>query len=576
MSQNRIALKPYLERIQEFCRPLSKEELTGLLVNMAKDVPTSQRVIYLERLNSLVPDSSPPAIGAVPGIDGLLDDIQALRESIEERAESIENGDYWDDPDFYDEHGYDDEDPDYVTQEQSGEIADFFVEAQSLFMEGRLTEARQAYDMLFELVEYIENATYFAAFGDLDIRENRANYARCVFETAESKERLPLFVEAMAVFESSPYAENKFYDDKFPLLQEVVDAREGAMEGLDAFLLEWKAFLKRHETSSRAASLFLEAVYLTDGIAGVSALARQWGNSQPKGYLFWVQLLKQENKPAEIIQIGKEALNALKNGSFREQAAVLLIDAAKDQNDSEALLLGRRERFFSKTSDQNLLDLMEEATLQNRRDEEIEGVLRFFEGGGEGDSDLVLFTKTLLMAGKLEEAVSVAKSEKGLGWSYGRAGVVFGAVLMSLSGWSKETPAIENLFQNYANSISSYSGRISVHDEESPTFFKEITKGLQQHPNIQGQAEKCLPWAEKIGKDRIDGIVSNQHRKAYARAAQVLGSMAEAHLATGNKKKARDLLHHYYHEKYNRHSAFRREVKSVVDGSSVLRACGIL
>ena len=576
MHPNRIALKPYLERIQEFCRPLSEEELTGVVAGLAKDVSTSERVGFLEKLESMIPDSGPSGISDGSEVDKLLYDIEALRESIEERAESIENGDYWDDPDFYDEDGYDDEDPDYVTEDQREEIADLFMEVQSLFMDGRLEKARQVYDLLFELVEYIKSVSYFSSPEDLDIREERANYARCVFETSESKERLPMFVEAMAVFGSSPYAGNRFYDDKFPLLQEVVDAREGAMEGLDVFLPEWKAFLNRHETSSRAASLLLEAVHLTDGMAGVSSLARKWQNSQPRGYLFWLELLKKENEPSKIIEIGKEALDALEDGLFRERVAEFLIHAAREQNDPDYLLLGIRERFFSERSDQNLLELVGEATRQNRRDEEIEGVLRFFEGGGKGDSDLVLFTKVLLMAGKLDEAFSVAKNEKALGWSSGNVGVVFGAVLRSLSGWSQKTPAIDRLLGSYADKVDVYSGRISVENGETPTFLTEILKGLQQGRNIQQHAETYLSWAEKIGKSRIDGIVSNQHRKAYNRAAQVLGSLAETLIAMGNEKKALALLRRYYHEKYNRHSAFRREVKSVVAGSALLRGCGFL
>ena len=576
MSKNRIALKPYLERIQEFCRPLSKEELSEVVTGFAKDVSTSERMGFLERLESVLPGCSPSTVLDVSEIDELLEDIQAVRESIEERVESIEDGSYWDDPDIYDEDGYDDEDPEYVSDDQIADVVAVSSEVQRIFMEGNPEDARQVYDAFFNLVDYIEGVTYFPSSEVLDIREARANYARCVFETVSPKDRLDVFVSAMAVFATSPYAQDELCDKKLPLLQDVMDAREGPMDGLDAFLPEWKAMLSRHEKSSRPGFLLLEAVNLTDGITGVSRLARQWGNSQPRGYLFWLDLLKKENNQAKIIEIGKEALEALENGAFREDAAEFLADAAKDQNDLDSLLLGRRERLFSERSDQNLLELVDEAARQNRRDEEIQGILRFFDTVSKDVEEGILYAKTLLMAGKLEVAVSEAKNEKGLGWSYGRAGVVFGAVLRSVSGWSKKTPTIDNLLRDYANRISAYSGRISVRDEKSPTFFKEIAKGLQENQNIEAHAEKCLPWAEKIGKSRIDGIVSNQRRRSYDRAAQVLGSLAETYIAMGNEKKALQILSHYYHEKYNRHSAFRREVKSVVASSPVLQRCGFL
>jgi len=576
MPQNRIALKPYLERIQEFCRPLSKEELTNVVVGLAKDVYTSERMGFLEKLASILSGHIPLKVPETVGIDDVLDDIQGLRKSIEERVESIEDGSFWDDPDVYDEDGFDDEDPEYVSDEQIADVVAVFSKVQNVFMDGNPEDAHQLYDALFDLVDYIEGVTYFPSPEGLDIREARANYARCVFETAGPKDRLEKFVSAMSVFASSPYAPEQLYDKGLPLLKDVMDAREGPMDGLDAFLPEWKAMLGPHEMSSRAGFLLLEAVNLIDGITGVSRLSRQWRNSQPRGYLFWLQLLKKENKQAEIIEIGKEALEALENGSFREDAAEFLIDAAKDRNDLNSLLFGRRERFFSSRSDQNLLDLVWEATRQNRRDEEIQGILRFFETGGKDEEEEILYTKVLLMAGKLEEAVSRVKKEKGLGWSYGRAGVVFGAVLRSLCGWSEEVPTIDTLFREYANGIGIYSGRLSVQNEKPPTFFEEITKGLRMRKGIQSLAAECLPWAEKIGKSRVEGIVSNKHRGAYDRAAQVLGSLAETHIAMGNEKKALQLLRHYYQEKYNRFSAFRREVKSVVAGSAALQRCGFL
>jgi len=56
----------------------------------------------------------------------------------------------------------------------------------------------------------------------------------------------------------------------------------------------------------------------------------------------------------------------------------------------------------------------------------------------------------------------------------------------------------------------------------------------------------------------------------------VLGSLAEAYAAMGQKSKAVKILHKYYNEKYNRFSAFRREVKTVVINSELLRNTGFI
>ncbi len=576
MNRDRIALKPYLEQIKGFLIPLSKEELIDVVVSLAKDVSTSERTGFMNNIESILPGRSPAHVPDSSRIDEVLNDIQALRESIEERIQSIEDGSYWDDPDDWEDDGYNDEDPDYITDDHVGDMAELFSVAGDLFMDGLLEDARQVYDSLFELVDYIERVTYLPSSEKLDVREARANYSRCIYETTQSEKRLEALAEAMAAFYSSPHGERNLYDEKYPLFQEVIDAREAPMEGLDAFLPTWKEALRRNEQASRSASLLLEAVHLTDGINGVSALARQWKSSQPRGYLFWLDLLKKENKPAEIIRISKEALEALEKGNFRERVAEFLIDASETLKDRDHILLGKRERFHSMCNDQNMLDLVAEATVQNRRNEELDEILRFFETGGDRNEKGILYAKALLMAGRLEDAVSQAKSEKGLGWTRGKAGVVFGAVLWSLAGRSGKTPTIEKLFRTYADQSGIFSGRIILNTGESPTFFQEMTSGLQENERIDKQASQCLPWAEKIGQSRIDGIVSNKHRGAYDRAAEVLGSLVEAYMVMGDEKKALNILRLYYNEKYNRHSAFRREVKSVATDSALLQRCGFL
>jgi hypothetical protein len=236
-----------------------------------------------------------------------------------------------------------------------------------------------------------------------------------------------------------------------------------------------------------------------------------------------------------------------------------MIDAAGELNDAEHLLIGKRERFFSVMSDQNLLDLVDEATKQNGRDEEMGRVIENFKDRKSMDKGKELYIKALLMAGKLKDAVAMAKNEKSVGWSYGSsAGVVFGSVLSVLAGHSEKAGTIKNLLKGYANATSVYSGRFSMDDGMGTSFYDEIL------------------WAEKIGKKRIDHIVSNKHRRAYERAAQVLVSLAEVYMAMGKEMKASKILHYFYNEKYNRFNAFRSEVKAIVKGSDLLRNTGFL
>ena len=167
--------------------------------------------------------------------------------------------------------------------------------------------------------------------------------------------------------------------------------------------------------------------------------------------------------------------------------------------------------------------------------------------------------------------------DESVGWSYdSNAGVVFGSVLSVLAGHSGKAGTIKSLLKGYANKSSAFSGRISIEGGRGTSFYEEIIKGLKHKEETKSKASEYLSWAEKIGKGRIDHIVSNKHRNAYGRAAHVLGSLAETYASMGQKSKSIKILHKYYNEKYNRFSAFRREVKAVVMGSGLLRNSGFL
>ena len=576
MKKSKIALKPYLDTITGYCNTLSNEELADILTCLARDIPTSGRVNFLEKIESYLPGRRPAIMPEAGLVEQILDDIEALKESIEERIMSIENGNYWDEPDVWGDDGYYEEEPDYISEDQGEELGSFFDDAERLFLDDRLEGARKVYEALFNLINDVKEDASFSPFDDIDIREARARYCRCVYETTNRGTRLDEFIGAMEVDASNLYNENE-YDENYPLMQDVIDAKPGKMEDLESLLPAWKKSLIKRGTKGRPAGLLLETVNRLEGITGVSRLAKEWKNSQPQGYLFWLNILKKENDQKGIIRVSTEGLKALKEGRSRERVAEFMIDAANELNDAKHVLLGKRERFFSYMSDQNLLDLVAESTTQGKRDSELDTVIKFFKARKSINEEKDLYARALLMAGKLNEAVAMAKKEKSVGWSYGNsAGIVFGSILSVLADHSEKAGTIKTLLSGYANNISVYSERFSIDDGKGTSFYGEIIKGLKQKEETKSQAAEYLSWAEKIGKMRIDHIVSNKHRRAYERAAQVLGSLAEAYIAMDKKSKAVKILHKYYNEKYNRFSAFRREVKAIVKNSDILKNSGFL
>jgi hypothetical protein len=305
----------------------------------------------------------------------------------------------------------------------------------------------------------------------------------------------------------------------------------------------------------------------------IAHLAREWKESQPRGYLFWLAKLDEEGEDKRIDQIGEEALTVLKPGDDREQVAEFMQTSAQRVGNTDRLLYATRERLFSKFNDQNLLDLVNCASGLNDRLNELGKIRKKFKSNSFKKSEKkALYIKVLLMQGDLDQAFKMEKGSEAIGWSYGNnAGMVFSAILSVSADHQNNAATISELLRMYANQTSIYSNRIAVEDEGSISFAKAIVEGLAVVKFSTNKKAQYFDWAKDIGRARIEHIVSNHHRGAYERAALVLGALAEAYVAMGKTFQAKEILQHYYCEKYSRFRAFRSEVNAVVSRSSLLK-----
>ena len=194
---------------------------------------------------------------------------------------------------------------------------------------------------------------------------------------------------------------------------------------------------------------------------------------------------------------------------------------------------------------------------------------------------LTLQIKTLLMAGKLEEAFIKGKGCKHIGWSYGddAGGVLFGGILAALTSYQVDkAQTIIRLLKRYADVGYNDFSTLKVSGEQNKgdtSVSNEILKGLHNFAITDEEKTKLLFWAENIGKRRIDHIVTNKHRKAYERAAEVLVALAECFVINNHKSKGNHIIDEYRNQKYNRFPAFRREVDQILASSKVFGNRGI-
>jgi hypothetical protein len=280
-----------------------------------------------------------------------------------------------------------------------------------------------------------------------------------------------------------------------------------------------------------------------------------------------------------VAVIAEEALAVIGVDEYRALIAAKLVEAGAKIGRSELVLKGKRETFLALPQESHLLRLIEEADRQNRKTEELEGALSFVSSREK--SEETLRVKLLLMTGKVAAAFEQAGNIRALGWSSGESdgAVLFGAVLSLLCLHGIEAAVtVQRLLRRYTDS-QHRSYMIDDEGEEETAdrtgkrirISEEILKALQRLSVSGEQKNTYLKWAFKIGRRRIEQIVGNQHRGAYDRAAEILGALAECWHLNGEREKGRLIIEEYRNQKFNRHSAFRRELDSVIEASGLLQ-----
>lgn len=571
---DRMAQRPYLEGMREACEQMTREQLISFILDLGQEVAMEGRSGFLAKLRSFSPQPGVPGQSkSVHGADAMLDRLTALKEEIEQRIASIEDGTYWDDERDWD--GFDDEDPDYVTDEQADSLTELLVETGDLFVQGRFLEARGLYEVVVGLLNEHREVTY--CFSNSDLHQAHARYCRSVYETAEPDRRLEDFVQSMRIEAPERSFHSEASCETHPLLQEVIDSSPVDMPDLESFLPAWEKRLAEM-SSRRSALLRLEAVERLEGLEGVSRLCRAWSSDQPCGYLHWIRSLDRRGDSPAMISVCEEALDNLPAGPHREQAAVYLATAARRLGHSELVLRGMRECFLSAPDEDNLMGLLAEAERQQVRSEELETILASpcmtTEAGGQREN---LRVKIQLMAGKLEEALDERRDAGGLGWSYGETGTLFGGVLSVLTDHSGMATIVQEILKRYTAGESHRFDRHGLEPKEGrDEVYRQVLRGLSSVGLPRERKEELLAWAERLGGQRIEAIVSSRSRGAYDRAAQVLGALAECrvHIQTGSE--AASLVREFAQVKFPRHHAFRREVKQVMERSNLLKPLRIL
>ncbi|MDP2181785.1 MAG: hypothetical protein Q8K99_04355, partial [Actinomycetota bacterium] len=568
MSPN-LSFREFIERVESRVDGYSIETLREIVLDWAKHTPPKKRHDFLDKL--VPPASSPHPVSATD----LLDEIDAL-------ATRVRNGDYctgW---------GWDDaiqEERDWGDESWTYEMDALFAEAREALINERPELAEEAYMALFDILEMGDEPGHLPGSRDprdildTDLEETRLLYLQAAYRSAEPDARPFALLQAIDRFGYSVGADLD--------LRRVAGAAPGPLPDLADFLPNWIDLLRsRNDRVGRY--LLREAVTLSGGTSAVAALAREEGDDHPEAYVDWIGCLEEESDFEAMAEAAAEGLARVpEDFVVRADIATGLMRAGKRLGDVSMQLTGCREAFRSRPSLSDLLRLLSLAELQGRHaDESAQAIVRVRSLSEEQERSPRGFVRedretprswapdgllpqAYLLSGRYEDAFELCDDDSPLGWSYGGnpKGLVipFFLMLLSCEPDSAIPVALERLWEPAMRT----TWQRSVGEDVASRFriaAMEIIRSIQLS---EDEATKYLLWCvEQTGK-RVDAIVGKKHRGSYGKAADLLVATAEV-LA---KKKARsdgDALIATYRELYSRFSAFQRELRRALQGSTLL------
>lgn len=98
MNRSPLALRPYIEIIEEFCRSLDRDSLQQCLLALAKQVKPEDRQVFLQNLRSILPANEHREVAASMIEETfLLNEMESIRKEIGNRLASLADASDWHD-----------------------------------------------------------------------------------------------------------------------------------------------------------------------------------------------------------------------------------------------------------------------------------------------------------------------------------------------------------------------------------------------------------------------------------------------------------------------------------------------
>jgi hypothetical protein len=570
-------LKELIEKLKLRLDNYSLDELKSSILDYAERLPPGERQSFLDIFVPL--KKAKPEKPIQTDKDYLIREI----EEYEKRVADYEytNGWGWD-HDYGDERAWGDD-------SWTPEIDGLFGRVDNFYEAADYSFARRAYKLLLDIYYTGIEEARFSGYEheemmDTDIHETTLKYFRCLYMTEKMSSRPGV------IFNAATWASSYTYNFS---LQGMMNVSLGDLPEWEKFGELWTAFLKQQKSSDVVDRLLREAVRLFEGTKGLEKLATQKGHEFPEAYTDWLEALKKGGNTEEVLRAALLGLEKLPDHLFiRAKIADYLQETAVKLKRNDLILISRREALFAAPSLSRLLDFLDCSQNIDQRINFLNETLVRFDaikkrrmGSREHTFDIhrpaglldnkiqnILELSAFLLKGDYARVAAFVKRAKPLGWTFMSNPVALAVPFFLYVCWDTKKALTFNMDQLWTRSTelqSSHYEYIQGEDTETNTgirFRSYIKDTLEKFPIDEHNKMEYFSMAEKSAKKRIDAIVSGKHRKSYWKAAELLLAIAEVYWSHGESGKGQSLIDNFK-KKYNRHSAFQRELKTAVKES---------
>jgi hypothetical protein len=556
-----MGLGPFLKALGERLDRMTKEEICRVLVRRGKTIPSVERRGFLAEFDS-VPPAAPEK---EPAHDDkhLVADVCAF-------VKDLEHGKY------YEGTGFDKEVRDYRSygDESWVERMDaLFDHAGAAFLNGNMIRAAEAYGLLLHAFGMDDEPGHFCgaacATGMVatDLDEAKARYHRALYETTPAKDRPALMLKEIYAL--------RYRGKSDPSIKAVFDAATAPPPEWSVFLDGWIQALRGQspEEANRiklhlSRRLLREAVMLRDGLSGLAKLAGECGADDPAVFQEWIDQLLRLGRKDEACDVARQATAAVGDPHAKAVLAEQWATLSKSGTD---VLEARRVAWRSSPSMGRLLLLfMANSPLPEESQRRIAEESAQWHCGQVTLNDRLAAVLAIL-AGDYEGAATfLAKSDPLGWWNQEHPGeIVYPFLLLAIAA-DKPLPkgCVLSLCRHELDALdrvgpSAVPGQAAAQQQPSAGLWAIMERVLKWKPLAVGQRERLLGLTHEVMHARVKGIVENQDRGAYDRAARMLVGWVEAARLAGRDTEADALLEHLKKD-YSRRPAFRREVEALM------------